>query len=84
MTEGLACYAARAVKACAADAPANAAGVCRRETDCGGTKGVTHLCAKPPRHSKRGPLVLATTLARDRARTVKPLELCVPSRLSAP
>jgi T5SS/PEP-CTERM-associated repeat protein len=79
----LACYAAKPLaKACAKDAPQNATGACRREADCGGTKGSTRLCAKQPRHAKVGPLVLATALTRDRAGTVKPLELCVPSRLS--
>jgi len=82
LAAALACYAAKPLaRACTPDAPQNPTGACRREADCGGTKGSTRFCAKQPRHAKVGPLVLATALTRDRARTVKPLELCVPSRL---
>ena len=81
----LACYLAKPLgKACALDAPSNAAGLSKSELHCGGTKKVPTLCAKQPKHAKRGALVLATTLARDRAGTVKPRELCVPARLAAP
>ncbi len=83
--DALACYVAKPLgKSCALDAPTNAAGRCKTESDCGGTKKLTRLCAKQTKHARRGALVFATTLARDRAGTVKPLELCVPSRLSAP
>jgi hypothetical protein len=85
LSESLACYAAKPVsKACANDAPVNAAGACKSELDCGGTKKVTTFCQKSTKHSKRGPLVLATTLARERAGTTKPTELCLPSTLAVP
>jgi hypothetical protein len=45
---------------------------------------VTHFCEKQGKHVKVGSLVLATTLARDRATTTKPVELCVPATLTAP
>jgi hypothetical protein len=56
----------------------------RSQPDCGGTEGVTTFCAKQTKHAKVGSLRLATTLTRDPAATVKPLELCVPSTLAGP
>jgi hypothetical protein len=83
--EALVCYAAKPVgKSCAVDAPTNAAGVCKAEPDCGGTKKATNFCGKSTKHAKRGPLTFATSVADDRAGTVKPLELCLPSTLSVP
>lgn len=85
LQHALACYAAKPLgKVCVLDAPANAAAPCKSELDCGGTKKVTSLCAKQTKHAKRTSLVLATSIARDRASTTKPVELCVPSTLAAP
>ncbi len=85
LSDALTCYAAKPLgKVCGLTAPTNAAGPCKGELDCGGTKKVTAFCGKQTKHAKVESLVLATDLARDRAGTVKPLELCVPSVLTAP
>ena len=85
LDNALACYAAKPLgKACAVGAPQNATGPCAQETDCGGVKKVTTLCTKQGKHARLASVVLSSTLARDRAATVKPIELCVPSELSTP
>ena len=83
-TTKLMCYLAKPVKGvCAAEAPTNAGGACRREQDydCGGSKR-THLCAIRAKFKRAVGLFTSNHFDTGQVDTTKEEEVCVPSAIS--
>jgi hypothetical protein len=81
----LLCHPAKPVKAvCAAGAPQNAGGFCKREADCGGIKGATTLCMKQPKHQVAAGLHVANDFGSGRVDARKDELVCVPVLITTP
>lgn len=77
----LLCFQVAATKGrCALAAPTNAGGGCKKEPDCGGTKGTTSLCVAQPKFAKRTGRQVANDLATGTLDAVKDDVLCLPAR----
>lgn len=74
------CFPAKQVKAaCTVSAPRNAGGLCKRESDCGGTTGATSFCVKQAKHVTVSALHVANVFAAGRLDARKPELACVPA-----
>jgi hypothetical protein len=74
------CHPAKQVKAvCALASPLDGGGLCKRESDCGGTKGVTTFCAKQAKHVTVPGLHVANALAAGRLDARKDELVCLPA-----
>ena len=69
---------------CADDAPQNAGRGCKKEADCGGTKGVTTLCILQPKLGPLSGLFATDQFGTTRMHVAKEDEVCVPSLTAAP
>ncbi len=80
----LLCFQVSATKGrCAEAAPSNAGGGCKKEVDCGGTKGQTTLCAPQAKYAAVAGLHVANDLDTGRMDAAKEDVLCLPA-LTAP
>lgn len=78
--DNLVCYQVKPTKGrCDLGAPVNAGGGCKKESDCGGTKGMTSLCVLQPKFAKASGVFLANAFDSEQIDVVKDGELCVPS-----
>lgn len=74
----LLCFTTKATKGrCAAVAPVNADGGCKRETDCGGVKGQTTLCTPQAKFVKQTALRTANQFDSEQLDLKRADELCL-------
>ena len=64
---------------CAENAPANPGGGCKKETDCGGTKGATTYCAVQPKFAQQTGRNVANDLDAGALDVKKDDVLCLPA-----
>lgn len=77
----LVCFQVSASKGrCADDAPVNPGGGCKKETECGGTKGTTGFCTPQGKLAKLPGIFVANDLADGRLDAAKEDLLCLPAR----
>lgn len=83
-TQDLMCYQVRQVKGlCTAEALVNAGGVCKKESDCGGTRRETNFCAFQPKHQKVKEIHVNNEFLPELVDTTRTEDLCLPSQTTA-
>jgi hypothetical protein len=76
----LLCFKAAATKGrCSEAAPVNPGGGCKKETDCGGVKGQTTLCAVQPKFGKVTGVRVANDLGSGALDAATGAIVCLPS-----
>lgn len=77
----LLCFQVAATKGrCAAAAPANGGGGCKKEPDCGGVKGQTALCQPQAKFAAMGSMPVANAFDAETLDATKASVLCLPAR----
>jgi hypothetical protein len=80
-SQDLLCYQTLQVKGlCAANAPTHGGEVCKKEADCGGTRGVTHFCVFQPKHQKVKEIHVTNEFLPELVDTTRTEDLCLPSQ----
>ena len=83
-TQDLMCYQVRQVRGlCTAEAPANAGGVCKKESDCGGRRRETNFCALQPKHQQVKEIHVNNEFLPELVDTTRNEDLCLPSQTTA-
>ena len=84
-TDHLVCYAVKPTKGrCADAAPLNAGRGCKKEVDCGGTKGSTALCVTQPKLAGLSGLFVTDQFGTAKVHVGKEDEVCLPSLTATP
>ncbi len=77
--DDLLCFKAAATKAACSDlAPVNPGGACKKETDCGGTKGQTTLCTPQGKFTALANVRVANDLGSGGLAAAKDAVICLP------
>jgi hypothetical protein len=64
----------------AANAPTNGGGACKKEADCGGTRGATNFCVFQPKHQKVKEIHVTNEFLPELVDTTRTEDLCLPSQ----